>query len=200
MKNEQKEARNTDRDLIKRTFIEPPTIKTERLILRRMEKRDFRDMFEYASDPDVTRYLLWSPHRNERQTVQYLAYVKGRYKEGAFYDWAITDRETGKMIGTCGFSSFNPDHNSGEVGYVLNKKYWGCGIAAEALSAVIRFGFARLGLHRIEAKYMVGNEQSRRVMEKVGMKFEGIHRDSMFVKGCFVSVGYFAVLSGEWRK
>ncbi len=156
-------------------------------------------MFEYASDPAVTKYLLWSHHRTEDETAGFLSYVGKRYRKGEFYDWAVTDRATGKMIGTCGFTSFDLPSNSAETGYVLNRSFWGRGLAAEALSAVIAFGFQTLGLHRIEAKFMVGNEKSLRVMEKVGMKFEGVLRDSMFVKGRFVSVGVASILREEYR-
>ncbi len=102
------------------------------------------------------------------------------------------------MIGTCGFTSFDLPDNSAEVGYVLNRSRWGEELAPEALRAVLRFGFNYLGLHRIEAHYMVGNEKSLRVMQKVGMKFEGILRDFMFVKGDYVSVGVAAVLRDEF--
>ena len=102
------------------------------------------------------------------------------------------------MIGTCGFTRFHTDANSAEIGYVLNPLYWGLGIAPEAVRAVMRFGFRELHLHRIEARYMVGNNRSRRVMEKVGMEFEGISRESMFVKGKYVSVGTCAILRGEY--
>ncbi|MBQ3178700.1 MAG: GNAT family N-acetyltransferase, partial [Clostridia bacterium] len=85
-----------------------------------------------------------------------------------------------------------------EIGYVLNPSYWGMGIAPEAVSAVLRFGFTELHLHRIEARYMTGNTASRRVMEKVGMTYEGTARESMFVKGDFVSVGTCAILRSEY--
>ena len=148
----------------------------------------------------MTKYLLWSPHRSPDDTRDFLSYVKKRYRSGDFYDWAVTDKETGKMIGTCGFTSFDLPANSAETGYVINRAYWGRGIAAEALAAVLRFGFDSLGLHRIESRFMVGNEKSLRVMEKVGMKFEGVHRDLIYVKGRFVSVGVAAILEREFTR
>ena len=188
-------------------------IQTRRLVLRRMLKTDCRDMYEYACQPQVTKYLLWSEHDSETYTARYLAYIQSRYRAGEFFDWAIVLkdpenpnapveglRRPGKMIGTCGFTRFHPEHNSAEIGYVVNPAYWGMGIAPEAVRAVLRFGFADLRLHRIEARYMAGNEASRRVMEKAGMTFEGIARESMFVKGAFVSVGTCSILRHEWEK
>ena len=104
------------------------------------------------------------------------------------------------MIGTCGFTRFDYDNNAAEVGYVINPEYRGRGIAPEALSRVLEFGFTELKLNRIEARYIVGNEVSRRVMEKVGMKFEGVRRQSLLNKGDYVDVGYCSILASEYFK
>lgn len=187
-----------DRSEILSVFKDPPILVTERLLMRRLLKSDAEDMFEYASDPEVTRFLLWEPHISLRYTARYLSYLQGRYRSGEFYDWAVTDRYSGKMIGTCGFTSFDFPNNSAEVGYVLNPAFWHLGIAAEALCEILHFGFTILGLNRIEAKYILGNNDSRRVMEKVGMTFEGIARSSMFVKGRYASVGTCAILRSDY--
>ncbi len=187
-------------DDITRIFRDPPMIETRRLVLRRMQKRDSHDMYEYASRPEVTRYLLWDVHESEYYTYRYLSYLQSRYRAGDFYDWAVTLRETDKMIGTCGFTRFNVEANAAEVGYVLNPDYWGCGIAPEALLHVLRFGFVQLRLNRIEARYMIGNDRSRRVMEKVGMVFEGVAREAMYVKGSYVSIGTCAILRREFQE
>ena len=179
-------------------FKDPPILRTRRLILRRILKSDAADMYEYSSNPSVTRYLLWEPHESIKYTHRYLAYLQGRYKAGEFYDWAVVDRHSAKMIGTCGFTSFDFSNNSAEVGYVLNPAYWHRGIAAEALSEVLHFAFAILGLNRVEARYMTGNLESRRVMEKCGMQFEGIARGAVFAKGRYVSVGICSVLKSEY--
>lgn len=189
-----------NRDEITRIFRDPPVLDTPRLYLRKMLKRDSRDMFEYACRPDVTEYLLWEPHQSETYTYKYLSYLQSRYRAGDFYDWAIIWRDSDKMIGTCGFTKLNIESNSAEVGYVLNPVYWGIGIAPEAVRAVMRFGFWQLRLHRIEARYMIGNNRSRRVMEKVGMTYEGIGRDSMHVKGKYVSIGTCAILRNEYMQ
>ncbi len=191
---------NMTHDDIIRIFREPPVLETRRLVLRKMQKRDSHDMYEYASLRDVTEYLLWEPHESEYYTYRYLSYIQSRYRAGDFHDWAVTVRESGKMIGTCGFTRFNYEANSAEVGYVLNPAYWGYGIAPEAVLNVMRFGFMNLRLNRIEARYMVGNDRSRRVMEKVGMTFEGIARESMHVKGRYVSVGTCAILRREFQE
>jgi len=187
-----------NRDQLCRIFRDPPKLYTKRTCLRRMMKTDSYDMYEYARRDEVTEYLLWDPHPNETYTFKYLSYLQTRYKAGDFYDWAVVTRDTYQMIGTCGFTRFNIESNSAEVGYVLNPDFWGMGIAPEVVSRVLAFGFDELELNRIEARYMVGNNRSRRVMEKVGMTFEGVNRESMHVKGEYVSVGVCAILRSEY--
>jgi ribosomal-protein-alanine N-acetyltransferase len=188
------------KDKIYNLFSRIPTLETPRLILRGMRVSDAADMFAYAKDPAVTEFLTWYPHANAEETRQYLTYVGQRYRTGDFYDWAVVDQESGHMIGTCGFTSFNCPSDSAEVGYVLNPAYQGRGLATEAVRRVIRFGFEELELHRIEAHFMEGNDASRRLMERVGMTFEGFARESMKIKGKYCTVGTCAVLRGEFEK
>ena len=188
------------KEKIYRVFSHLPELTTERLTLRKMLVADTSDMYEYASRPDVTTYLTWQPHPDRDYTREYLQYLGGRYNAGMFYDWAVIYEPDCKMIGTCGFTSFKCSSDSAEVGYVLNPEYWGRGIAVEALERVLAFGFEDMGLHRIEARFMDGNDRSRRVMEKVGMTFEGTLREGMLVKGNYVSVGICSILESEWKE
>lgn len=187
-----------NREELSRIFKNPPHLYTKRSYLRKMMKSDSHDMYEYAKSEEVTRYLLWEPHSSEMYTYKYLSYLQSRYRAGDFYDWAVIMKDTYKMIGTCGFTSFNFEANSAEIGYVLNPDYWGRGIATEVVSEVVKFGFNELGVNRIEARYMEGNSKSRHVMEKVGMTYEGMHRESMHVKGSYVSIGVCAILRSEF--
>lgn len=188
------------KEKIYRTFSHLPELTTERLTLRKLLVTDTSDMYEYASRPDVTTYLTWQPHPDRAYTREYLQYIGGRYAAGMFYDWAMVYEPDCKMVGTCGFTAFHCSADSAEVGYVLNPEYWGRGIASEALTRVLNFGFEELGLHRIEARFMEGNDRSRRVMEKCGMTFEGVLREGMLVKGEYVNVGICSVLRSEWGK
>ena len=179
-------------------FSKIPILETERLTLRRMKATDAGDMFEYASRSDVTQYLTWNPHPDVDYTREYLTQVQKQYENGEFYDWAVILRDEMKMIGSCGFTSFDDDNSSGEIGYVLNPDFWGQGLMSEAVTAVLGFGFERLGLHRIEAKYMQENIRSRKVLEKCGMTYEGTHRDAMLIKGEFRTISVCAMLREEF--
>ena len=102
------------------------------------------------------------------------------------------------MIGTCGFTRFDFPHNVGEIGYVLSPEFQGRGFGTEAAARVLRFGFEVLSLHRIEVKFMQGNDASLHVAEKLGMKFEGYRRDGMLVKGSYRTIGMSAILAEEF--
>ena len=182
----------------KDVFKNPPAIETDRLLFRPMQIRDAEDMFEYSKLDEVTRYLRWYPHPDIAHTRRHLAMIEREYRIGCFYDWGIVENSSGKLIGTCGVTRIDPYNFTGEIGYVLNPKYWSQGLASEAASRVIRFGFEELSLHRIEAKYIVGNEKSRALMERCGMKFEGVMRSSMLIKGEFRDIGVCSVISSEY--
>ena len=187
-----------NKETLYRIFSRMPELETQRLLLRPMKVCDSADMFAYAKDPEVTRYLLWRPHADVGYTRRYLEYLGGRYRIGAHYEWALIHRETGRMIGTCGFAKIDTAHNCAELGYVLNPAFRGQELILEAARCVIRFGFSVLGLHRIEARYMVENVASRRVMDKLGMTFEGVQRGAMLVKGSYRDIGVCAMLASDF--
>lgn len=185
---------------IHRVFAHMPELSTQRLILRRMRTTDDIDMYDYARRAEVTRYLLWSPHPDRTYTREYLKYIATRYAAGTFYDWALVLKENGRMIGTCGFTSIDAPNECAEIGYVLNPDYRGRELAVEAVRAVLAFGFDCLLLQRIEARFIRGNDASLRVMQKVGMTFEGYHRQSMLIKGVRRDIGYSSILADEYRQ
>ena len=182
------------RESIYKIFSDPPILKTARLTLRAMRSQDAEDMFEYARLPEVTKYLLWREHESVGFTRDYLKYVESRYSVGDFYDFAIVENSSGKMIGTCGFTRLDAVNNVAEIGYVLNPAFFGKGYATEAAREIIRFGRDELCVHRVEARFMQGNDASVRVMQRLGMSFEGYAVDSMLVKGEYKTIGTYAMV------
>ena len=183
------------REFIHEIFSKMPIFETKRLILRPMRMFDAFDMYEYARMPETSRFLTWSPHNDIEYTKNYLAFVIDKCKAGEFYDWAVVlkgDEE--KMIGTCGFSRIDFSNDVGEIGYVINPCYHGNGYATEAAKTIIDFGFNTLKFHRIEAKYIVGNDASLAVMKKCGLGYEGTARGSMLIKGAYRDIGTCAII------
>ena len=184
----------------KKVFKDPPTLETERLILRPLAVSDAKDLYEYSSREEVTRYLLYPPHKSLEYTERYLNYLKNQYKQGLFVDWAVVLKESGKMIGTGGYTFMDDKNHSGEIGYVLSNDYWGKGYGTEVARELLSFGFNYLGVNRLQARYIVGNDRSRAVMEKIGMTFEGIARSQLFVKEAYRDIGSCAILQEEYYK
>ena len=184
------------RDFIHEVFSKIPTLETERLILRPMRMFDAFDMYEYSKNPETSKFLTWSPHPNLEYTKNYLAFVIGKYKSGEFFDWAVVLKGSEeKMIGTCGFSKIDFSNDCGEIGYVINPDFHGNGYATEAAKRIIEFGFETLKLHRLEAKYIIGNDASLRVMKKCGLTYEGTARSAMLIKGSYADIGICSLIN-----
>ena len=185
--------------LISKIFSKIPTLETERLILRAVKRCDVEDVYEYSSNPKTCQYLLWDVHKNPRYTQEFIENVISKYKSGEYNDWAIIYKENNKMIGTCGFTRIDVTNSVVEIGYVINPKYWGLGIATEVANRIVEFAFDNLQVNRVEAKFLFGNNASLAVMKKIGMKFEGYQREAMYVKGRYKTVGIASILNREYK-
>lgn len=127
-----------------------PTLETDRLILRKMTLDDAEAVFAYASDPEVTRYVLWETHRSVEDSRAFLELAISKYESGGKPDWGIVYKGDHRFVGTCRIVSWEPAHARAELGYALSRGYWGRGLMAEAVRTMIYFGFERMGLNRIE--------------------------------------------------
>ncbi len=179
-------------------FGDLPSLETERLLLRKLRLEDAGDLFEYASDPAVSRYTTWEAHKAIEDSRAVLSHWIDLYNTRQMAPWGVEHKGNAKLIGTCGFVSWAPRHARAEVAYALSRPYWGKGYTTEAVRAVIAFGFNMMGLNRIEARCDPLNVASVRVMEKAGMKFEGALRQQMFVKGVYVDRMMYSILRAEW--
>ena len=176
------------------------TLRGKRLVLRRFKADDAEAMYaQWASDPRVTETVTWYPHKDVEETKALLKTWVKAYENPWTYRWAIETKD-GTLIGSIDFVSFSDTHQSGEVGYCLAYDYWNQGLATEALEQLIAFMFDQVGLNRIEAKYLVGNPASKRVMEKVGMQFEGVHRQMYRIKGRTHDLGRCAIVKDDYEK
>jgi [ribosomal protein S5]-alanine N-acetyltransferase len=157
-------------------------LETDRLVLRELVADDVAAVHEYASDPEVTRFMTWGPNTIEA-TRAYVATVIDRPAGRDEFGLAVTLRDRGRLIGSVGIGIRSGEHRRGELGYVLNRDCWGQGFATEATRRLVRFGFDELDLHRIEATCHPDNRGSARVLEKAGFQFEGRLRDHLRAGG-----------------
>ena len=179
-------------------FRDLPSLETERLIIRKLTMKDANDIYEYASDPEVSKFVTWEPHKSVVDTVNFIRAIMKQYIDGQPSPWAIVHKENNKIIGTGGYNLWIKEHSKAEIGYAISARYWNRGIMTEALREIINFGFERMNLHRAEARVYVENTASERVMQKCGMKYEGILRESWFVKGIFQDIKMYSILKSEF--
>ena len=165
-------------------------IETERLILRRLTPEDAEMMYQnWASDPEVTRWLRWEPHKSPAETHELLAAWALLYPNGDYYEWGIVEKTTGQVFGTIGIftsSSAEPerdpwpgfDHTNGvwEVGYCIGRKWWNQGFTTEALKAVVEYWFENTDSNWLSCCHAKANPASGRVMEKAGFMY---HHDTV---------------------
>jgi [ribosomal protein S5]-alanine N-acetyltransferase len=185
---------SVDMDLFK----DLPDLRTERLLLRKLSMDDAPDLFAYAADPEVTRYLDWEPHSSIDDSRRFLEGVTEAYARGEPRSWAIVYRDEDRMIGTGGFLFWDQVANRSEIGYATSRQYWGRGLMSEAVPEMLRFGFERMALNRIEARCNRSNTGSIRVLEKSGFKLEGVLRESFVQKGKLSDLLLFSILRREW--
>jgi ribosomal-protein-alanine N-acetyltransferase len=179
-------------------FGDLPPLETERLLLRKMRLDDAEDMFEYGRDPEVPKYMMWEPHRTIDDSIEFIRWVMRQYEAEEIAPWGIELKETGKFVGTVGFHEWSVRHGRAEIGYSLARPFWGLGLMTEAVGAVLDFGFRVMGLNRVEASCFIENVGSARVMEKCGMKFEGVLRHYLYVKGRYEDMKMYSILRREW--
>ena len=179
-------------------FGDMPTLETHRLWLRRIEPDDLSDIFEYASDAEVAKYTTWQAHSSIDASREFLNYVLDLYNRSQVAPWGVEHKADGKLIGTCGYVGWQVVHARGEIGYALSRLYWGRGLTTEALREVIAFGFRTMNLNRIQGRCDVDNIGSARVMEKAGMRCEGVLRQHEFAEGKYLDIAMYSILRNEW--
>ena len=159
-----------------------PTLETERLILRDFVPSDWDAINAFLSDPSVTRFLHFASW-NEGKRREWLTWLvqEASTPHRDAYDWAITRRRNGLLIGWLILGRSRHAHEPGMhecgCGYALNQHYWGQGYMPEALRAVFTYAFTVLGTRLIHAECERENTASARVMQKCGMAYEGTTYD-----------------------
>ncbi|MEK7474670.1 MAG: GNAT family N-acetyltransferase [Candidatus Coatesbacteria bacterium] len=173
-------------------------IETERLLIREFRETDFLTTHEYGSDLETTRYTLFGPNE-EKDTRDFLARVVAEQGSEARtgFDLAIELKAGSRHIG--GITLWIRGKETGEIGYVIHKDYWGKGYVPEAARALVNHAFRTLKLHRVYARCHTDNAGSVRVMEKLGMRREGHLRKDLWMKGYWRDSYLYAILDEEWR-
>lgn len=176
-----------------------PTLRTERLILRPFVMDDAPEVQRLAGERDVAATTLHVPHPYpDGAAALWIDESALAWEAGKGASHAITDATSGDLFGAIGIS-IAPEYLQAELGYWIGTAYWNRGLCTEAGRAVLELAFDSLSLHRVQARHFTRNAASGRVMRKLGMRLEGIHRDAMRKWGRFEDVAVYAILEDEWR-
>ncbi|MEJ2766139.1 GNAT family protein [Photobacterium sp. MCCC 1A19761] len=180
-----------------------PELSTSRLTLTSLYPEDKDALFEIFSNDLVVQYYDVAAFHQAEQAVQLIDLFQSRFQNKQGIRWAIRLKETNQLIGTCGFNSWNAAMRHAVVGYDLRPDYWGQGLMAEAVHAIIQASFDGMlpcgPLNRIQADTVIGNTASEHVLLKLGFVEEGIRRESGYWKDQFHDLKCFGLLKSEFR-
>ena len=168
--------------------------------MREFQPADEADIHDYASDPEVSRWMDWGPN-TPRMTKRVLAgWLRAQVQwPRKKVELAIELRAEKRMIGGIRLEIRDERHRTGDFGYALNREYWKHGYATEAARAILGVAFGTLKLHRMWATCDQRNHASYRVMEKLGMRRDGAYQKDVLQKGEWRDSYLYAVVADEWR-
>lgn len=182
--------------------IEP--LVTTRLVVREFVPSDRDALLAFVREPGQLKYMLFNL-ATETDVDTFMSEAMSRPPDGsrATYHLAVCEqgeRAIGECVGCVSIMREGPSSSEAEIGYFFRKDKWGRGYAAEASAPVIDFGFSSLGLHRVWGKCHSENKGSARVMEKLGMSYEGTMREHAWMGDHWRSSLLYAVLDREWAE
>ncbi|CAM3808077.1 GNAT family N-acetyltransferase [Mesobacillus thioparans] len=177
-----------------------PILETERLVLRKVMNEDASSIFKYMSNEEVMKYYGLEPFESINDALDEIAWYQSIHNNRTGRRWGITLKEQGVVIGSCGFHNIVSKHFRSEIGFELSQDLWGKGIAAEAVEAIINYGFQHMNFQRIEALIEPPNCSSQKLVEKLGFINEGLLRDYEFTRGKFDDLFMYSLLKQDFDK
>ena len=177
-----------------------PTLTTERLLLRPFRLEDAPEVQRLAGALEIAEMTASIPHPYEDGMAE--SWIRGqrdRYARGEVANFAITLQEDDRLIGSIGLR-IERSHERAALGYWVGMSYWGQGYCTEAARAIVRYGFEKLGLHRIYATHFARNPASGRVMQKLGMAREGCLRQHLKKWDRFEDMVYYGLLRSQYEE
>ena len=177
-----------------------PEVETERLYLRQRLVSDAKDIFAYASLPEVTWPAGFPPAESVEAEAYYLENIMPkRWSEKKIpAGYGICPKGSNRVIGSIDFNKRHADDVL-EMGYLLHPDYWGQGLVPEAARALLEVGFTLLNLHKIEIECYAYNKASQRIAEKLGFTLESRIRDRKDAQGKRCDLLRYGLLKSEWE-
>ena len=175
-----------------------PRLQGKRLHLRGPRAEDADGLFSLFSDPAVMRYWSRPPMTDRVEAEGLIAEIDEGFEQREKLNWIVVGRDDDAAIGTCTLFHFDARHRYAEVGYALRSDLWGQGLAREAVTLALDWGFRSLGLHRIEASIDPRNDASRGLLQRLGFASEGVLRERYFVGEVVTDSEILGLLADDW--
>lgn len=173
------------------------SIQTDRLYLRLFEKKDAETVKELCNNINIYKTTLYIPYPYTlNDALVWMENHKKNFDEDRLYEFAITDKDSGELLGAISLSNHQKFKN-GEIAYWIGEKYWGKGYGTEAAKAIIDFAFVEKKLHKVFARYFRSNPASGRIMEKIGMEQEGLLKDHVIKDGKYEDLFYYGIINSQ---
>lgn len=155
---------------------------------------------ELAGDKRIAEGTFIPHPYKDPMALEYIRDCNTGWEEGNGISFAITLRNGKKLVGSISLKDINKEHRRAEMGYWVGVPWWGNGYATEAAREVIDFGFRDLNLNKISAGHFHTNPASGRIMQKTGMKKEGVKREHILHFGKYRDLTWYSILRKEWEK
>ena len=176
-----------------------PTLDTTRLILRPMYLDDAARVQYLAGAREIAEMTGHMPHPYlDGMAEEWIGGQAAEWQRGEAVTFAIAQRDTQTLIGAVSLIIY-PEHHFAELGYWIGIPYWNQGYMTEAARAVLQFGFEALHINRVYATHFARNPASGRVMQKIGMTYEGTLRQHFLRWDRYEDLVYYGILQDEWK-
>ncbi|MFV8339271.1 GNAT family N-acetyltransferase [Flavobacterium sp. LB3P21] len=172
-----------------------PNLETERLLLRRVDSNDIKEIFALRSNPETMKYIPRPLVKTDEDALEHIAMIDSKIDSNEGINWAITLKNNSKLIGIIGHYRIKPEHYRAELGYMLLPEYHGKGIVSEAVKEAIKYGFQVMKLHSLEAIIDPDNHASAKVLEKNGFVKEAHLKENEFYEGRFLDTIIYSILN-----
>lgn len=175
------------------------SFETERLLIREYRKSDLDAFLHVVRQPEIYATTYGIPREYTRHRGKWwLKMIRQNTMMGSAFEYAVFLKESGQYIGNVGLINIAGEHCRADISYYIDRDYMNRGYATEAARAMLQFGFGEMNLHKISGVCMSRNPASRRVMEKLGMRYEGTLRDDLLKDGVFCDIDRLSILREEY--
>jgi ribosomal-protein-alanine N-acetyltransferase len=172
-----------------------PNLETERLLLRRVNSNDVKEIFALRSNPETMKYIPRPLVKTDEDALEHIAMIDSKIDSNEGINWAITLKDNPKLIGVIGHYRIKPENYRAELGYMLLPEYHGKGIVSEAVKEAVKYGFQVMKLNSLEAIIDPDNHASAKVLEKNGFVKEAHLRENEFFEGRFLDTVIYSILN-----